>query len=86
MNFFVVKNGKEVQLHENFHVLEETEICFRLDVRERTFGLGERLTISAVDFDDIAFACHQFGTMLAQRPPKGRDTFLTRSGPSNNNV
>ncbi|MBR0915822.1 hypothetical protein [Bradyrhizobium japonicum] len=72
MKLFVMKDGEEVEIHQNFYVETETEIGFRLDVRERTFRLGERLTISAIDFDDIAFACHQFGTMLAQRLPKGR--------------
>lgn len=73
MKFFVMKGDEEVELYQNFYVEAETEIGFRLDVRERTFKLGERLTISAVDFDDIAFACPQFGTMLAQRLPKGRN-------------
>ena len=72
MKFFVMKDGEEVELYENFYVEARTELSFRLDVRERIFRLGERLTISAIDFDDIAFACHQFGTMLAQRLPKGR--------------
>lgn len=72
LKVFVMKDGEEVELHEHFYVEAQTEISFRLDVRERIFKLGERLTISADDFDDIAFACHQFGSMLAQRLPKGR--------------
>lgn len=73
MKPFVMVDDTEVEIHQNFYVEAETEIGFRMDIRERTFRLGERLTISAVDFDDIAFACHQFGTTLAQRLPKGRN-------------
>jgi hypothetical protein len=67
---FVTKNGEEIELYENFYVEAGAEMMFRLDVRERNFRVGERLTIDAGDFDDIAFACWQFGTLLAQRLPK----------------
>lgn len=47
MKAFVMKDGREVELYKDFHVEADTEIMFRLDVRERIFGLGERLSISS---------------------------------------
>jgi hypothetical protein len=70
LKVFATKNGEEIELYENFYVEAGTEMMFRLGVRERSFRVGERLTIDASDFDDIAFACWQFGALLAQRLPK----------------
>ncbi len=70
MKFFVLQEGEEVELYRNFYVEKETEIKLRLDVRIRTFRVGERLLLKAEDFDEIAFACSHFGSEVAKRLPK----------------
>jgi hypothetical protein len=42
----------------------------RLEVRERTIGLGERIVLTARDFDEIAFGCFFYGSQLALRLPQ----------------
>lgn len=66
---FYLKNGNEVELQSGQVVNDGSEnagvqICFKLDIRERRFGLGGRITLSAADFNEIAFACNLFGTNL----------------------
>ena len=57
-------------MYKNFYAERDTLIQMRMETRNLVFGLGEPLKISAADFDDIAFACANFGTMLAQQLPK----------------
>jgi len=70
MKAFIIREGQEVELHEGLAVEAGTEILMRLIVRVREFQIGERLKITAADFDDISFGCFQFATELAQRLPK----------------
>ncbi|MCS3762094.1 hypothetical protein [Bradyrhizobium centrosematis] len=66
---FVEQNGAEIEVYENFYAEKDTVIQMRMETRDLVFRLGEPLKISARDFDDIAFACANFGTMLAQQLP-----------------
>jgi len=66
---FYIKNGSEIELQGGHTVDDgsksaEVQIYFKLDVRERRFGLGHRIVLSAADFNEIAFACNFFGTTL----------------------
>jgi hypothetical protein len=70
LKFFVVREGSEIDVHEGMAVEAGTEILARLEVRIRKFNMGERLTITAADFDEIAFACFHFASQLAQLLPK----------------
>jgi hypothetical protein len=70
VKFFVEQDGQEVELYPNFYAEADTAIMMRLDVRTRSFSLGERVAISADDFNEIAFACAKFGTDLATQLPK----------------
>jgi hypothetical protein len=70
LKFFIVHEGNEVNVHEGMAVEAGTEIFTRLEVRIRKFNVGERLTITAADFDEIAFACFHFASQLAQLLPK----------------
>jgi hypothetical protein len=70
LKFFVVREGNEIDVHEGMAVEAGTEILTRLEVRIRKFNVGERLTITAADFDEIAFACFHFASQLAQLLPK----------------
>ena len=69
---FYLKNGSEVELQSGHTVNDgsesaEVQIYFKLDIRERRFGLGHRIVLSAADFNEIAFACNLFGTTLHSR-------------------
>jgi len=69
---FYLKDGSEVELQSGHAVNDgsesaEVQIYFKLDIRERRFGLGKRIILSADDFNEIAFACNLFGTTLHAR-------------------
>jgi hypothetical protein len=70
VKMFLVEESEEIELQRETVVEADTTIFMRLDVRIRRFKVGERLTIAAGDFDEIAFACSYFGSQLSQRLPK----------------
>lgn len=43
------------------------QILHRIDLRHREYKLGERLSLTLVDFNEIAFACHFFSTELVHK-------------------
>jgi hypothetical protein len=63
---FVARNNEEVEVQPDMVFEGGEAIAIRIDVRKREFALGERFSISAADFDEIAFACSQFATELGQ--------------------
>lgn len=71
---FYSRGGEEVEVVPG-SVIEpgsgesHATLMMRLDLRERRYKLGERLTLTAADFNEIAFACFQFGSLLASRLP-----------------
>ncbi|MGJ4916600.1 hypothetical protein ACQR10_19520 [Bradyrhizobium sp. HKCCYLRH2060] len=69
---FIEKDGVEIELFKNFYVEQETVLQMRAETRDLVFRLGQPLLISASDFEDIAYACANFGTLLAQQLPKTR--------------
>jgi hypothetical protein len=48
----------------------EVEILARLEARKRSVSLGERLTFTLAEFNEVAFACHFLGRQLATRLPR----------------
>jgi hypothetical protein len=48
----------------------EVQILGRIEVRRRLLGLGERLTFTRSEFNEIAFACHYLGQQLIAKLPK----------------
>jgi hypothetical protein len=70
VKMFFVLDDKEVELQHGTAVQAGTQILMRMDLRVREFKIGERLTIAAADFDEVAFACYYFGNQLAERLPK----------------
>lgn len=48
----------------------DVEILAKLDVRQRSVALGERLTFTLAEFNEIAFACHFLGQQLSSKLPK----------------
>ncbi|NOJ47828.1 hypothetical protein [Bradyrhizobium archetypum] len=67
---FFQRDGQGVEIYQGIAVDAGTEIEVRVVVRSREFKIGERLTITAADFDEIAFACFQFAAQLAKLLPK----------------
>ncbi len=75
MKTFYVRNGEEIEL-EPGHIVEpenneaSATILMKIEVRERSFGLGDRLTFTPTEFNEIAFACYFLGQQLASRLPR----------------
>jgi hypothetical protein len=72
MKFFYHRRDEEIEVDGPARVdaedgEPEVALLMRLDVRLRSYKLGERLALSVVDFDEIAFACYYFGSQLATR-------------------
>ncbi len=75
VKLFYYRHGDEIEVRDNepVHAQDgkvEVEILMRLEVRERTIGLGERIVLTAADFDEIAFGCFFFGSQLRDRLPQ----------------
>jgi hypothetical protein len=75
VKIFYMRQGSEVELVAGERVepgddRAEVEILMRLEVRKRSVSLGERISFTLEEFNEIAFACHFLGTQLATRLPK----------------
>jgi hypothetical protein len=75
VKMFYMRQGSEVELSAGERVdpgddRAEVEIFMRLEVRKRSVPLGERITFTLPEFNEIAFACHFLGTQLATRLPR----------------
>lgn len=81
MKIFYVRKGEEIEL-EVGHVVEPDDdqssavIMMKLDVRQRSVALGERLLFTLAEFNEIAFACHFLGQQLSTKLPMPDDGFL----------
>jgi hypothetical protein len=74
MKAYYERRDEEIELEAGAIVNAEdgevdVPIMMRLDIRRRRFNLGERLILTAADFDEIAFACFHFGSQLAASLP-----------------
>lgn len=67
---FVERDGRTFEIDGPFHVEAGEAISVKIELRRREFRLGSALVLTAQDFDEISFACHQFGALLAGRLPK----------------
>jgi hypothetical protein len=66
---FYFRDGKEVELVAGHQVdagdgKPEVQTHFKRDIRERRFGIGHRIALTASDFNEIAFACNLLATTL----------------------
>jgi sarcosine oxidase delta subunit len=72
---FYMRNGTEVEVAKG-HVVDAgddrdaVQLLFKLEVRTRTFNLGERVIFTAAEFNEIAFACHILGQQLSAGLPR----------------
>jgi hypothetical protein len=69
---FYMSDGVEVEIVKG-HTVEpaddrtEVAVMTRLEVRQRSFALGERLTFTLAEFNEIAFACSFLGQQLSNK-------------------
>lgn len=62
---FLDRNGQQIEIYAGMEVQAGESIMIKTDVQRREFSLGQRLSISVADFDQICFACSQFASELA---------------------
>ena len=74
MKAFYERHGQEIEIEPGVRIDAGNDepfvtVSMRLDVRLRRYGLGQRLTLTIADFNEIAFACYHFGSQLATNLP-----------------
>jgi hypothetical protein len=74
VRIFYERRGQEVDIEVGVPVnaedgKPEVELLMRIELRERSFKLYDRLEITPSDFNAIAFAAYYFGTELAAKLP-----------------
>jgi hypothetical protein len=75
MKLFYMREGAEMEIVEG-DVVEpgddrsHVEILMKLEARQRSVALGERLTFTLAEFNEIAFACHFLGQQLSSKLPR----------------
>jgi hypothetical protein len=79
IKIFYLRGNEEIEIVAGERVdagdgRPEVEILMRFEVRQRSVPLGERLTFTRTEFNEIAFACNFLGQQLAGRLPKPRLT------------
>ncbi len=75
VKIFYMRGGEEIELAAGDRVepgddRAEVEILMRIETRKRSVPLGQRLTFTPAEFNEIAFACNHFGQVLAAGLPK----------------
>ncbi len=75
LKIFYLRDGQEIDVVAGETIdagdgRPEVDIYRRLDVRSRTIGVGERISISHADFNEICFACHYLGQQLSSNLPR----------------
>jgi hypothetical protein len=75
VKFFYLRGQDEIEVVAGERVdagdgRPEVEILMRFEVRQRSIPLGERLTFTLTEFNEVAFACNFLGQQLASRLPK----------------
>ncbi len=69
VQIYVEREGQEIEITPPFAVEAGEEISFRAIARERSFAVGERITVNAEEFGEIAFACWIMADELASKLP-----------------
>jgi hypothetical protein len=74
MKLFYLRNGEEIELRTGDIVKpdedkDHAEIMMKLERRQLSVALGDRLRFTLSDFNEVAFACHYLGNQLAQKLP-----------------
>ncbi|HET7847764.1 MAG TPA: hypothetical protein VFL51_01760 [Pseudolabrys sp.] len=75
VKMFYIRNGEEIEL-EPGHTVDpgddraEVDTFAKFEIRARSFSIGQRLSFTKAQFNEIAFACYLLGQQLATRLPK----------------
>jgi len=72
LKLFYFRGNEEIELLAGERVdsgddRAEVEIMAKLEIRRRSIAVGQRLSFSALEFNEIAFACNYLGQQLATR-------------------
>ena len=75
IKLFYLKNGAEVEVVDGVVIEGDGDhsavaIHHKLDIRQRELSIGDRLEITASEFNEIAFAANLMGEHLAKRLPE----------------
>ena len=74
LKVFYCRQGEEVEIRPNEPVdaqdgQAEVQLLGRIELRSKRYRQGERITLTARDFGEIAMACHYFASDLARKLP-----------------
>lgn len=68
---FLAVDGEHVEVQQSKQfVKKDTEILIKRASRTKQFVLGDRITFTAAEFNEMAFACHLFAVDLAAKLPE----------------
>jgi hypothetical protein len=75
IKIFYLRGGDEIEIAAGERVdsgdgRPEVEVLMRFEARQRSIPVGERLTFTLTEFNEVAFACNFLGQQLASRLPK----------------
>jgi hypothetical protein len=78
IKIFYLCGGVEIELAKGDVVepgdgKDHADILMKIETRKRTFKLGQRLTFTIGEFNQIAFACHWLGAQIVGKLPKTVD-------------
>lgn len=66
---FAKEETGDVEVHPGYHAKKDTEIVMRRISRERTYGLGERVSFTVPEFSEIAHSCWLLSQDLLDKLP-----------------
>jgi hypothetical protein len=74
LKIFYMRKGEEIEVRGNERVdaqddQPEVDILGRIEPRSIRYELGDRITLAAKDFGEIAMACHFFASEVARKLP-----------------
>lgn len=75
LKMFYLRDEVEIELTPGIVVeprdgRQEVEVYMRIETTKRIIALGQRISISRADFNEIAFSCHFLGQQLSSKLPK----------------
>jgi hypothetical protein len=75
VKIFYVRAGQEIEVNAGDVIRpdegqDHAEILMRIEEKQRAVKIGERLTFTLSELNEVAFACHFLGQQLVSRLPK----------------
>lgn len=74
MKIFYMRGGVEIEIEKGSKIdpgdnRQSVDVIMKLEARRRSIALGERLSFTLSEFNEIAFACHFLGQQLSTKFP-----------------